>query len=229
VTYTPNLNFFGVDTFTYTVSDGAALSPPATATVTVSSVNDPPTAANDVATIPAGVPITINVVGNDQDIDGTINPASITIATAPQNGNVTVGATGTVSYTSNAGFNGVDTFNYTVRDNNGAESAAASVSVSVTAAASETVNVLRAQVRLSTREWRVDGAITNPVSTSVNVYIGRDLTGTQLGTTTVNPDGTWTLRLNGSGANPLPDASNTISVQGLPGGGSRLAFPLATR
>jgi len=229
VTYTPNPGLNGLDTFTYTVSDGTAVSAAATATVTVTSVNDPPTAVNDVATIPAGVPITINVVGNDQDLDGTINVSTVTIVGLPANGSVTVSPAGTVSYTSNAGFNGTDTFTYTVADNNGAVSAAATVSVSVTAAASETVNVLRAQVRLSTREWRVDGAITNPVSTTVSVYIGRDLTGTLLGTTTVNPDGTWTVRLNGSGANPLPDASNTISVQGLPGGGSRLAFPLATR
>ena len=229
VTYTPTLDFFGVDSFTYTVSDGTAVSAPATATVTVNSVNDAPTAVNDVATIPAAVPITINVAGNDLDLDGTINAATVAITSQPQNGSVTVSPAGTVSYASNAGFNGVDSFSYTVRDNNGAVSAPATVSVSVTAAASETVTVLRAQVRLSTREWRVDGAVTNPVSTSVNVYIGRDLTGTLLGTATVNPDGTWVLRLAGSGANPLPDASNTISAQGLPGGGSRLAFPLATR
>ncbi|WP_051293101.1 tandem-95 repeat protein [Citrifermentans bremense] len=229
VTYTPNLNFFGTSTFTYTVSDGTATSAPATVTVTVNPVNDPPVAVNDVATIPAATPITINVIGNDRDVDGTINASSVTIVSQPAHGGVTVNPTGTVVYTSNAGFNGVDIFSYTVRDNSGAVSAPATVSVSVTAAASETVNVLRAQVKLSTREWRIDGVITTPASTSVNVYIGRDLTGTLLGTATVNPDGTWNLRVAGSNANPLPDASNTVSAQGVPGGGTRLAFPLAIR
>ena len=229
VTYTPSANFFGVNSFTYTVSDGVGISAPATVTVTVNPVNDPPTAVNDVATVPAGIPIAINVVGNDQDIDGTVNVASVTIIGQPANGSVTVNPTGTVGYTSTAGFNGTDSFSYTVRDNTGAVSAPATVSVSVSAAAAETVTVLRAQVRLSTREWRVDGVITTPTSTSVNVYIGRDLTGTLLGSAAVLADGTWILRLNGSGANPLPDASNTISVQGQPGGGSRLAFPLAVR
>lgn len=229
VTFTPNLNFFGTGTFTYTVSDGTATSAPATVTVTVNPVNDAPVAVNDVATIPAATPITVNVIGNDRDLDGTVNASSVTIVSQPANGGVTVNPNGTVVYTSNAGFNGVDSFSYTVRDNSGAVSAPATVSISVTAAASETVNVLRAQVKLSTREWRIDGVITTPASTSVNVYIGRDLTGTLLGNATVNPDGTWNLRLAGSGANPLPDASNTVSAQGVPGGGTRLAFPLALR
>lgn len=227
-TYTPDGDFFGINTFTYTVSDGTLLSSPATATVTVNSVNDAPTAYNDVATVPAGVPLLINVIGNDLDIDGTINAGSVVVS-QPTNGAVTVNPAGTVTYTSNAGFNGNDTFTYTVRDNSGAVSQPATVSVSVSAAASEAVTVLRAQYRASTREWRVDGVITTPTSTSVNVYLGRDLTGTQLGSTTVATDGTWVFRLNGAPTNPQPNASNTISVQGLPGGGSRLAFPLAVR
>jgi len=229
VTYTPDADFFGINTFTYTVSDGTLLSSPATVTVTVDPVNDAPIANNDVATVPADVPILINVIGNDLDNDGTINPGSVEIASQPADGTVTVNPAGTVSYRSDAGFSGIATFTYTVRDNSGAVSQPATVSVSVSAAAGEAVTVLRAQYRASTREWRVDGVITTPTSTSVNVYIGRDLTGTQLGSTTVAADGTWVFRLNGAPANPQPNATNTISVQGLPGGGSRLAFPLAVR
>ena len=50
-TYTPALNFTGIDTFTYTVSDGA-LSDVATVTITVTPVNDAPVAGDDVAVTP---------------------------------------------------------------------------------------------------------------------------------------------------------------------------------
>ncbi|MBU2514261.1 tandem-95 repeat protein [bacterium] len=42
VTYTPNVNFFGSDSFTYTVSDGVDSSNPATVTITVNKVEEPP-------------------------------------------------------------------------------------------------------------------------------------------------------------------------------------------
>jgi len=230
VTYTPDANFFGTNTFTYTVSDGTVLSSPATVTITVNPVNDAPTAVNDVATVPAAIPIAINVLANDIDIDGTLNTGSVAIVGQPANGTATVNPAGTITYTSNTGFTGTNTFTYTVRDNNGALSNTATATVTVTAAAGETVNVLRAQYRASTREWRIDGAITNRTSTTVTLYIGRDLTGTVLASNVpVLADGTWTFRLNGTPSNPVPDPSNTISAQGLPGGGSRLAFPIAAR
>ena len=46
-TYTPNANFNGTDSFTYTASDGTAVSNVATVTITVTRVNDAPVAVND--------------------------------------------------------------------------------------------------------------------------------------------------------------------------------------
>ena len=46
-TYTPNANFNGTDSFTYTASDGTADSNVATVTITVSAVNDAPVAVDD--------------------------------------------------------------------------------------------------------------------------------------------------------------------------------------
>ena len=50
-TYTPAANFNGTDSFTYTVSDGTAVSNAATVTITVSPVNDEPLAMGDSATL----------------------------------------------------------------------------------------------------------------------------------------------------------------------------------
>jgi hypothetical protein len=60
--YTPNLNFHGVDTFTYTVTDGTATSAPATVTVTVTAVNDTPTGTVTIAgTATEGLVLTADV------------------------------------------------------------------------------------------------------------------------------------------------------------------------
>ena len=78
----------------------------------------------------------INLLANDTDSDGnrTINRGSVQIVTFPANGSVTVlrgGLKGWVAYLPNAGFTGVDTFAYTVADNQGNISNVATVSVTV--------------------------------------------------------------------------------------------------
>src|SRR5690606_14061315 len=47
VTYTPNLNFNGSDSFTYTVADGFGGTDSATVFITVNPVNDAPLALDD--------------------------------------------------------------------------------------------------------------------------------------------------------------------------------------
>ena len=71
-TYTPDSDFHGVDTFSYTVSDGVDTAT-ATVTVTVDPVNDPPVAADrhGVRRWPRmSTPTRIEVVANDSDVDG---------------------------------------------------------------------------------------------------------------------------------------------------------------
>ena len=69
VTYTPNGNFNGSDSFTYTVSDGNGGTDTATVNVTVNPVNDAPVAADDSATTDEDTPVTVNVVANDTDVE----------------------------------------------------------------------------------------------------------------------------------------------------------------
>src|SRR6185295_19751280 len=86
-TYTPNTNFNGTDTFTYTASDGTAASNVATVTITVTGVNDAPLAVNDAAATSEDTAVSGNVLTNDTDVDaGTTLTASL-VATA-SNGTV---------------------------------------------------------------------------------------------------------------------------------------------
>ncbi|MDZ7286331.1 MAG: DNRLRE domain-containing protein [candidate division KSB1 bacterium] len=133
VTYTPNPGFAGSDSFAYTVRDNAgATSNAATVSITVNPGNAAPVANNDSASTTAGTAVTINVLANDSDSDGTLDPASVTITTAAANGTTSVNSSsGAVTYTPNPGFAGSDSFAYTVRDNAGATSNAATVSITV--------------------------------------------------------------------------------------------------
>ncbi|MEZ5577676.1 MAG: Ig-like domain-containing protein [Candidatus Competibacteraceae bacterium] len=82
LTYTPNANFSGSDSFTFTVSDGANTSAPATITITITAVDDPPVAVNDAATVNEDPGATaINILANDTDVDG--GPISIASVTQP--------------------------------------------------------------------------------------------------------------------------------------------------
>ena len=135
VTYTSRALFTGADTFTYTVADNAgARSNAATVTITVNAAgapNSPPVANNDAATTAPNTAVTINVLANDTDADGTINPATVQVVRAADNGTAVANANGTVTYTPRTGFVGKDRFRYTVQDNLGAVSDTANVDIDV--------------------------------------------------------------------------------------------------
>ena len=134
--FTPAANFNGEVTFTYTIRDRPTgdpdgLTADGTVTVTVLPVNDAPLANPDVVFTPEDTGITIDVVGNDSDVDGdalTIAPGSLT---TPANGTVTITTEGAVRYTPNLNFNGTDTFTYRVTDGKGGFSDPATVTVAV--------------------------------------------------------------------------------------------------
>ena len=133
VSYTPNANYFGADSFTYTISDGNGGSDTATVNVTVTNVNDDPTANDDAATVAEDSGAnTINVLANDSSAPDTGETLTITAKTNGANGTVSITGGGTtVSYTPNADFFGADSFTYTISDGNGGNDMA-TVNVTVT-------------------------------------------------------------------------------------------------
>lgn len=133
ITYTPSADYNGSDSFTYVVQDDAdGTSNEATVAITINSVNDAPVAEDNTATLLEDTPHTINVLGNDSDVDGTIDSSSVAVVTQPASGSVIVDGSGSISYTPSINFNGSDSFTYTVNDSDGAVSNTATVNITVT-------------------------------------------------------------------------------------------------
>jgi hypothetical protein len=110
VLYTPDDGFSGVDTFTYTATDECRSDDHTDVTVTVT-----PIGVDDSDSTPAGEPLTIDVLDNDP-----AGPSlTVTEVTQGANGTVVIDPAGTVTYTPNDGFSGIDTFTYTATDEDG--------------------------------------------------------------------------------------------------------------
>ncbi|WP_018415791.1 tandem-95 repeat protein [Teredinibacter turnerae] len=132
VSYTPTTDYLGDDSFTYTIDDNNGLSSnAATVTISVIDPNSSPSAVNDSATTDEDTPATIAVLSNDSDPDGSLVPSSVAIATPPMHGTTSVASNGTVNYTPASNYFGSDSFTYTVADDDGDVSAAATVSITV--------------------------------------------------------------------------------------------------
>ena len=111
--YMPAADYHGPDSFTYTASDGQTASAPVTVELTVTALNDTPTAVPDAYTTSADNVLTVpapGLLGNDSDPDG--DPLTATLAAAPASGMVVLNPNGSFTYTPNAGFLGTDSFTY---------------------------------------------------------------------------------------------------------------------
>lgn len=83
------------------------------------AVSTVPLAYDDAATAISRVAKRINVLANDFSNGSPLNPATVTIVTNPANGTVTVDNTGAITYISDAGYSGNDSYQYTVQNSNG--------------------------------------------------------------------------------------------------------------
>ncbi len=188
LTYAPNANFVGTDSFSYTVSDGNGGSDSATVSITVTNVNDAPVATNDSYTTDEDVVLSVaapGVIANDTDGDG--NTLAAALVAGPANGTLTLNANGSFSYTPNANFNGSDSFSYRASDGV-VNSNVATVTITINPVADNPV--------------AVDDAATvmqGSTATTINV-LANDTSATPGGTltiTAVTPPAHGTVTING--------------------------------
>jgi hypothetical protein len=138
LTYMPNQDFFGVDTFNYTICDDGipSMCDSALVTITVApgTVNEAPVAGDDSYDTFEDNPLNVpapGVLDNDDDPDG--DNIAVTSNTQPTNGAVILNSDGSFIYTPDSGYFGEDSFEYTMCDD-GAPSLCDSATVTINVA-----------------------------------------------------------------------------------------------
>ncbi|WP_170865132.1 Ig-like domain-containing protein, partial [Roseovarius marisflavi] len=217
LSYSPDADFNGTDTISYTVSDGEDVDT-AEVTVNVGAVNDAPVAQDDSAVTAEDSNVQIAVLDNDSDVDG--DALSVTQATA-QHGTVLINADGTLSYSPDADFNGTDTISYTVSDGlGGSDTAEVTVNVGAvndapvaqddSAVTAEDSNV---QIAVLDNDSDVDGnplSVTQATALNGSVVINGD--GTLSYTPKADFNGTDTISYTVSDGEDVDTAEVTVTV-----------------
>ncbi|WP_140314225.1 tandem-95 repeat protein, partial [Vibrio parahaemolyticus] len=126
VTYTPDDNYVGKDTFTYVVTSGG-VSESTTVEVNVTPVNDAPVAKDDIATTQEDTAVTIDVLPNDTDVDG--DKLSIESVSVPKEQGTVEVVDGKLVFTPAENFNGDAEITYTVTDGQLTDEAKVTVTV----------------------------------------------------------------------------------------------------
>jgi Tol biopolymer transport system component len=119
LTYTPAPNTNGTRSFRFRTFAGGELSAPATVTITITPVNDPPTTVDDYLEANPSEPLRFSVISNDFDLEG--DSFELTSIDEPAHGTLENDGNGFV-YTPGPGFAGIDVFTYQVADSHGASS-----------------------------------------------------------------------------------------------------------
>ena len=225
--YTPNTDFFGTDTFTYQICDANNDCVTAEGIITVTPVNDVPTAVNDTYTVveDSGLTtLTPAVTANDNFGGDGPGTGSITIVTGPSNGTAVVNDNGTpndptddtIDYTPNDNFNGTDTLVYQIEDSTG-DTSDATVTITVTddgadvpTAVNDTYTVALNSTDnlfevLANDDFGADGPATT--------YGPITATDPENGTVIINDNGTPTQADDAIIYTPNPDYSGTDSFE----------------
>jgi len=117
ISYTPTLNYFGLDTIFYQVCDTANLCATDTVFITINDVNESPVANPDYSTVlENSTDNFINVQANDTDSNGAGDSLLTTISEMPSKGTATVLNEDSISYSPVMNYFGLDTIIYQICD-----------------------------------------------------------------------------------------------------------------
>ncbi|HCG9901935.1 TPA: tandem-95 repeat protein [Vibrio parahaemolyticus] len=230
VTYTPNDNYHGTDSFTYIVTSGG-VSESTTVSVDVTPVNDAPVAKDDIATTQEDTAVTIDVLPNDSDVDG--DKLSIESASVPKEQGTVEVVNGKLVFTPAENFNGDAEITYTVTDGQLTDEAKVTVTVNpvndaptikVDAVESITENAVSTDTVVATLTVRDTDTPEDQLTVSLEnnsngyfVLVGNEVKLTQAGVDAVNNDelNLKDLTISASvsdGVNPTASDSDSLVV-----------------
>ncbi|EHH1263411.1 tandem-95 repeat protein [Vibrio parahaemolyticus] len=230
VTYTPNDNYHGTDSFTYIVTSGG-VSESTTVRVDVTPVNDAPVAKDDTAITDEDTPVTIDVLPNDTDVDG--DKLSIESASVPKEQGTVEVVNGKLVFTPAENFNGDAEITYTVTDGQLTDEAKVTVTVNpvndapiikvdaVESITEDGVNTDTVVATLTVRDTDTpEDQLTVSLENNSNGYfvlVGNDVKLTQAGVDAVNNDelNLKDLTISASvsdGVNPTASDSDSLIV-----------------
>ncbi|ETZ12584.1 hypothetical protein AJ90_27070, partial [Vibrio parahaemolyticus M0605] len=230
VTYTPNDNYHGADSFTYIVTSGG-VSESTTVSVDVTPVNDAPVAKDDIATTQEDTAVTIDVLPNDSDVDG--DKLSIESASVPKEQGTVEVVNGKLVFTPAENFNGDAEITYTVTDGQLTDEAKVTVTVNpvndvptikVDAVESITEDAVSTDTVVATLTVRDTDTPEDQLTVSLEnnsngyfVLVGNEVKLTQAGVDAVNNDelNLKDLTISASvsdGVNPTANDSDSLIV-----------------
>ncbi|EJG1817015.1 tandem-95 repeat protein, partial [Vibrio parahaemolyticus] len=230
VTYTPNDNYHGADSFTYIVTSGG-VSESTTVNVDVTPVNDAPVAKDDIATTQEDTVVTIDVLPNDSDVDG--DKLSIESASVPKEQGTVEVVDGKLVFTPAENFNGDAEITYTVTDGQLTDEAKVTVTVNpvddaptikvdaVESITEDAVNTDTVVASLTVRDTDTpEDQLTVSLENNSNGYfvlVGNEVKLTQAGVDAVNNDelNLKDLTISASvsdGVNPTANDSDSLVV-----------------
>ncbi len=196
IEYQPAPDFFGTETFTYTVKDDSALDGNATAVVTikVKGVDDDPVASDDTTETSEDQMVSINVLKNDNDVDDDHLKVD-SVAQQPINGSV-IRTDANVIYNPKPDYCGEDFFSYKVSDGDG-ETDTATVTVTVTCVNDKPVAKDDAyDVKDSTLPVAAPGILDNDIDVDGDLLAANRETNVSHGELRLQADGSFTYTPN---------------------------------
>ncbi|WP_310622361.1 tandem-95 repeat protein [Flexibacterium corallicola] len=193
IVYQPDANFYGSDSFTYTIRDSGGQTNTGTVSVTVTSVNDNPVATGESRTILEDTDLVLTfdeLLANDSDADN--DELTISAVSGASGGAVSLDAQAqTIKFDSGLNFNGLGSFTYTVSDGNGGTDTA-SVSINITPVNDVPIAIGDSATTIEEQSVTID-VLSNDLEFDGDNLLLLGTSGVDNGTVTENPDGTLTF------------------------------------
>jgi acylphosphatase len=185
VTYTPDADYNGSDSYTYTVTSPTGVTETATVNVTINPVID---ITDDTVVTDEDTAVTTSVLAND-DFEGS---PVVTGVTQGAHGTVVNNNDGTVTYTPNADYNGSDSYTYTVTSPTGVtETATVNVTINPVVDIVDDIETTDEDTAVTTDVLANDSFEGSPVVSAVTQGAHGTVVNNNDGTVTYTPDGDY--------------------------------------